>query len=146
MNPAMKKIVTLGQSATTALYRRTNGKVGGSVKGLPVMLLTVPGRKTGTPHTVPVAYFDHDGKYLVCGSAGGMANDPQWFKNLRAAEHAQLRIGAETTAADARVADGAERDQLFREIVERAPFFADYQRKAGSRFLPIAVLTPATKP
>ncbi|MFI6869079.1 nitroreductase family deazaflavin-dependent oxidoreductase [Nocardia sp. NPDC050406] len=145
MNPMLKKIITLGQSATVAVYRRSNGKFGGSVKGLPVALLTVPGRKTGQPRTTPVVYFDHNGAYLVCGSAGGMKQDPQWFKNLAAAKHAQMRIGADTHEVSARVAEDPEREQLFAEITTRAPFFADYQRKAGGRVLPVAVLTP-TKP
>lgn len=144
MNPMLKKMITLGQSASVALYRRSNGKIGGKVKGLPVALLTVPGRKTGQPRTTPVAYFDHDGGYLVCGSAGGMKHDPQWFKNLAAAKHAQFQIGAVTTELTARVADEPEREQLFTEIVARAPFFADYQRKADGRQLPVAVLTPTT--
>lgn len=144
MNPLITKAMALSNSAASALYKRTNGKVGGSAKGLPVLLLTVPGRKTGKPHTVPVAYFEHGDGYLVCGSAGGMKDVPQWTRNLEAAKHAQIRIGSDTSEVDAHVAHGAEQDELYREIVTRAPFFADYERKAG-RTLPVAVLTPAAK-
>jgi hypothetical protein len=69
------------QAAITAnvwLYRRTNGRVGGrGMGGLPLLLLTVPGRRSGAPHTVPVAYFGHSAGYLVVGTGmGGSKRTP----------------------------------------------------------------------
>ena len=125
-----------------ALYRRSNGRIGGSAKGTPVLLLTAPGRKTGTPHTVAVAYFEHNGGYLVTGSAGGAKRDPQWIRNLRATPRAHIQVGAEQIDVEVRVTHAAERDELWRNVVTaQKPFFARYQEKAG-RLIPVAELTP----
>ncbi len=72
MNPGTRKAAQTGTRANVWLYRRTNGRVGGRGMGrLPLLLLTVPGRNSGRPHTVPVAYFDHNGGYLVVGTGMG---------------------------------------------------------------------------
>ena len=69
MNPVSRKATQAGTKTNVWLYRRTNGRVGGRGMGrLPLLLLTVPGRNSGTPHTVPVVYFDHNGGYLVVGT------------------------------------------------------------------------------
>jgi len=125
-----------------ALYRRSGGRIGGSAKGIPVLLITAPGRRTGSPHTVPVAYIEHDGGYIVTGSAGGTKTEPQWFRNVRATRRVQIEIGHERYDAEVQVPDPAERDRLWQDVVlERAPFFAKYQEKAG-RTIPVAVLSP----
>lgn len=142
MNAVMKKVMRTANALAVSLYRRSNGRIGGSAKGKPLLLLTVPGRKTGTPHTVAVAYFEHNGCYLVTGSAGGMKDDPQWIRNLRVVPRAQIQIGAEKTDVQARVSEPTERDQLWRDVVlAEAPFFAGYQEKCD-RVIPIAVLNP----
>ncbi|MEV7965442.1 nitroreductase/quinone reductase family protein [Sphaerisporangium sp. NPDC088356] len=142
MHPALKSAMRTSTAAAVWLYRRTNGRVGGTAKGLPLLLLTVPGRKTGTPRTVAVACFRHDGGYVVIGSAGGMKNNPQWIGNLRAAGWARIQLGGEEHDVDARVTEGTERDDLWAGVVlARAPFFSRYQEKSG-RVIPIAVLHP----
>jgi deazaflavin-dependent oxidoreductase (nitroreductase family) len=124
------------------LYRRSSGRIGGTAKGLPVLLVTVPGRRTGKPHTAPVAYFEDEGRYVVTGSAGGSKPDPQWFRNLRATARARIQIGDSQYDVEAQVAEGAARDHLWQDIVlARAPFFAKYEEKAG-RIIPVAVLSP----
>src|SRR6266487_3920681 len=110
MNAAARKAIQAGTQANVWLYRRTNGRVGGRGMGrLPLLLLTVPGRHSGTPHTVPVAYFDHNGGYLLVGTGmGGTRAVPQWFLNLHAAGtgHIQVRDGEHDV--DARLASDAE--------------------------------------
>jgi deazaflavin-dependent oxidoreductase (nitroreductase family) len=132
-----------GTRLAVFLYRRSNGRIGGSAKGHPLLLLTAPGRKSGHPHTVSVTYFEHNGSYVVVGSAGGMKNDPQWIRNLAATPTAHVQIGAEQTDVGVRIAEGEERDRLWREVViAQAPFFAGYQEKTG-RTIPLALLEPA---
>jgi len=142
-NRFMKKAMRAANAIAVSLYRRTNGRIGGSAKGLPVLLLTVAGRRTGAPFTVPVAYFKYGGGYVVTGSAGGMKEDPQWIRNLRAAGTAQVQNGgADGCTVDAHVLDGAERDDLWQNVVlANAPFFAKYQEKSG-RVIPVATLIP----
>jgi deazaflavin-dependent oxidoreductase (nitroreductase family) len=136
--------LALRAAGTTAvwLYRRTGGRIGGTAKGTQVLLLTVVGRKTGRPFTVPVSYFRHGSDYLVTGSAGGMKHDPQWIRNLKAAGQAEIEIGRERVAVDGRVTSGAERDELWRGVVlAQAPFFTEYEQKSG-RVIPVATLVP----
>ena len=109
-----------------------------------MLLLTVAGRTSGLPRTTPVSYFEHDGGYLVVGSGGGSPAEPQWMRNLRAASRAHVQIRARHLDVDVRMAQGEERDTLWRDVVvRRAPAFAAYEPKSG-RTMPIAVLTPVT--
>jgi deazaflavin-dependent oxidoreductase (nitroreductase family) len=143
MNPVMKAVLRYGSRVSTALYKATGGRIGGRVKGLQVILLTVRGRKSGQPHTTSVSWFDYADGHVVVGSAGGFPQVPQWFKNLRGAPQAQVQVGRDVFTADVRVLEGSERDTVWRDVVlARAPFFADYERK-GNRTLPIALLTRA---
>jgi hypothetical protein len=80
MNLAARKAVQAATKANMWLYRCTNGRIGGrGMNGRPLLLLTVPGRRSGALHTVPVVYFDHSGGYLVVGTGmGGSKTTPQW--------------------------------------------------------------------
>ena len=87
---------TLGRGANAVnrrLYRASGGRLMGKLRGMPVLLITVAGRKTGTMHTNPVMYLEDDGRYVVTGSGGGSAAEPQWFKNLRSTHEAEIEIG-----------------------------------------------------
>jgi len=142
MNPVMNKAIQAGTKANVWLYRRTNGRAGGRGMGrLPLLLLTVPGRTSGTPRTVPVAYFDHHGGYIVVGTGmGGTKETPQWLLNLKAAGKSRIRIRDQEYDVNAHLASGAERDELWPQIAARAPHFAKWQERTG-RTLPIVVLT-----
>ena len=140
--PVVQRLGGAVNRLAVRLYRRSGGRIGGSAKGLPVAVLTVPGRRSGTPRSVPVVYIEHDGAYVVAGSAGGMKAEPQWFRNVRATDQVRLEIGTTSVAADVHVPDAADQDRLWQDVVlARAPFFAKYQEKAGRR-IPVAVLTP----
>ena len=142
MNPVARKAVQAGTKANVWLYRRTNGRFGGRGMGrLPLLLLTVVGRNSGTPHTVPVAYFDHNGGYIVVGTGmGGSKAIPQWFLNLKAAGKGHIRIREREHDVDAHLTSDADRDELWPQITARAPHFAKFQARTG-RMLPIVVLT-----
>lgn len=144
--PLVRRLFRALNRLAVALYRRSGGRIGGSAKGLPVLLVTVPGRRTGTPHTVPIAYIEHDGAYIVTGSAGGGKDEPQWFRNLRVSRCVQIETRDDGPYdADVTVLDTAERDRLWHDVVlDSAPFFAKYQEKAG-RLIPVAVLTPTQR-
>ena len=79
MNQVMKRAMRAANTAAVWLYRRSGGRIGGTAKGTHVLLLTVAGRRTGRPFTVPVSYFKHGSDYVVTGSAGGAKHDPQWM-------------------------------------------------------------------
>jgi deazaflavin-dependent oxidoreductase (nitroreductase family) len=146
MNLVARKMMAAGNNAAAWVYRRSRGRLGGSAKGLPVLLLTVSGRKTGKPRTVPVAFFEHGTSYLVAASAGGGKANPQWIHNLGAAGKGHISVYREEFDVDARIVDGHEREELWREVVlAEAPFFANYEEKSG-RTIPIALLTKHSRP
>ncbi len=142
MSAVARKAIQAGTQANVWLYRRTNGRVGGRGMGrLPLLLLTVTGRSSGTPRTVPIAYFDHNDDYLVVGTGmGGSKRAPQWFLNLKAAGKGRIRIRGREHDVDAHLTSGPERDELWAQIAPRAPHFARFQARTG-RTLPIVVLT-----
>ena len=134
---------TAGKGAVFA-YRRSGGRIGGkALGGAPVMLLTVAGRKSGEPHTTAVSYFEHEGGYVVVGSAGGTPDDPQWFRNLRKAATASIEVGGSPRrTVGVRVLRGEERDHVWNDVVlARVAAFAKYETKSG-RTMPLALLTP----
>ncbi|HEY3436173.1 MAG TPA: nitroreductase/quinone reductase family protein [Actinotalea sp.] len=144
MGGIVRRIMRAANAMSVATYRRSGGRLGGTARGVPVLLLTVRGRSSGTPRTAPVAYFDHGGAYLVVGSGGGMKAEPQWMRNLRVAQTAHIRVGRDERDVEVRITDPAERDELWRTVVvARAPSFAAYEQKSG-RTIPIAVLTPTS--
>lgn len=143
LNPLLRRAFRAANPLAVGLYRRSGGRRGGRAKGLPVLLITVGGRRTGEDHTTPVVYFDVDDGYLVCGTGGGMAPEPQWFRNLRRTDHARIQVGADARVVTVRVLDRAERDRALNDaVLPRAPFFAKYEERSG-RVIPIALLTPA---
>jgi deazaflavin-dependent oxidoreductase (nitroreductase family) len=142
VNPVLMRLFRSANPLAVRLYRRSGGKRGGTAKGLPVLLVTVRGRRSGLERTTPVAYFEVDGAYLVSGSGGGMAPEPQWFRNLRRADRAMVEVGRDVRPVAARVLDRPERDRVWADVVlPRAPFFAKYEERSG-RVIPLALLTP----
>jgi len=142
MNTVTRKAAQAGTKANVWLYRRTNGRIGGRGMGrLPLLLLTVPGRNSGMPRTVPVVYFDHHGGYLIVGTGmGGSKAIPQWFLNLQAAGKARIRLPGREYDVDVDLISDAERSTLWPQIAVRAPHFARWQVRTG-RVFPMAVLT-----
>jgi len=142
MNPVTRKAIKAGAQANVWLYRRTNGRIGGRGMGrLPLLLLTVLGRKSGMPYTVPIAYFDHNGDYIVVGTGmGGSKETPQWLLNLEAAGKGHIRVRERECDVDARPTSDAERDELWPQIATQAPHFAKWRARTG-RTLPLVVLT-----
>ena len=135
------RLVVFGKNAHTFLYRRFDTRIFRTIKGQPILLLTVAGRTSGTPITTPVVYLRDGASYVVAGSNGGMKPEPQWFRNLRAASAANIEVDALRTEVTVRVAEGAEYERLWAARVRTAPFFEGYASKSG-RVIPLAVLTP----
>ncbi|MEU4690741.1 nitroreductase/quinone reductase family protein [Actinoplanes sp. NPDC023714] len=127
--------------ANVRVYRTTGGRVWNSMLGMPVLLLTVSGRRTGIVRTKPVIYFEDDGSYIVVGSLGGEPTEPLWFRNLRAAKTAAVQVGPRTTEVDVLVVEGEERERLWKKATELASFFTAYQART-ERVFPLARLTP----
>jgi deazaflavin-dependent oxidoreductase (nitroreductase family) len=132
-----------------ALYRSDPEKAhmwdstpGGGPGVLPTLLLTTTGRKTGAARDAPLIYGESDGSYVVVASRGGTPTHPLWFMNLEAHPECELQVGAKHLRARARVAEGPERERLWRQMAEIYPPYDEYQEKAGARVIPVVVLEP----
>ncbi|HEY5857671.1 MAG TPA: nitroreductase/quinone reductase family protein [Aldersonia sp.] len=145
MNPVTHKLMSIGNHVMSALYRRSNGRIGGKAGGgVPVLLLTVRGRKSGQDRTTPVGYFLHDGAYVVAGSANGADTDPQWFRNLAHSDEARIRVRDTDIPVTVRIPTGSDRDDLWTNVVvATVPAFGKYEKKTD-RTIPVAVLTPVS--
>ena len=126
------------------LYQRTNGKVGGNVQGLPVLLLTTIGRKTGKKRIAPLGYFEQDGCYVITASYAGSDHHPGWFHNLRNNPRVALQIRDKRLTAIAEPADPTLRQQLWDKLVELAPGYATYQERT-TRVIPMVLLQRASR-
>ena len=127
-----------------SMYRRLEGRAMGGSPDEPVVLLTVPGRRTGLPRSACVRAIRSGDEYLVWGTASGRPHDPDWFRNLRHAGRATLQDGHEVREVVAQEVTGAERDAVWQDVVvARLPAVERYARKAG-RTIPVARLTTTT--
>ena len=145
MNPILK--VFLG--ANVLLFRATGGKIGSSMFGGRVLLLTTKGSKSGKNRTVPVMYFEDGKTRVVIASAGGSAAHPAWYKNLSQYPGVTVEEKGRRYAARADVAVGRERARLWEKVVSEQPRFAEYAKKAKGREIPVVVLNeadPDTRP
>ncbi|WP_344137434.1 nitroreductase/quinone reductase family protein [Pedococcus bigeumensis] len=123
------------------MYRRMDGRAMGGTKDAPVVMLTTVGRRSGLPRSTCVRALRRPDGYLVWGTGSGSPRDPDWFQNLRAAGETDLQVLSERMRASARELTGAERDEVWRDvIVATLPGVAKYARKAG-RPIPVALLT-----
>ena len=121
-------------------FRTHEGKVGGPYAGVPLLLLTTTGAKSGEPRINPVAYNTDGERLVVLASKSGAPIHPDWYYNLVAHPDVRVEIGTETFEARATVAEGAERDELFAKRVAVMPNFAEYQAQT-TRTIPVVVLT-----
>jgi deazaflavin-dependent oxidoreductase (nitroreductase family) len=128
---------------TTAVHRRvyrwTGGLVGSDLGGLPTLLLTTTGRKTGLARTVPLPYFPHPDGVMVVASFAGDPKHPAWYVNLVANPDVEVQIKARRFRATATPAGPDERPAVWASLVALAPQYADYQRMTP-REIPIVVL------
>ena len=138
MNPLFK----LFTAAHIRLYRATSGRIGSSMMGARILLLTTVGNKSGQPRTVPLMTFAAGGKDYIVASAGGAPGDPAWYKNLKARPEVTVQLGARVFTARAVTAPEAERDRIFGGIAARMKNFASYEKKAAPRKIPIVRLDP----
>lgn len=122
-------------------FRRNGGKVGGQFEGFPLLLLTSTGARSGAERVNPVAYFDIDDKIYIVGSAAGRDKAPAWVHNIRANPTVSVEIGADPArAATAHEVPRDVRDRLYEVVVERAPGFAEYEKRTD-RVIPVFELT-----
>jgi deazaflavin-dependent oxidoreductase (nitroreductase family) len=120
-------------------FHARGGKVGGMFEGLPLLLLTTTGAKSGQLRTTPLVYGTDRDRLVIAASKGGSPTNPDWFHNIVSNPEVTVEVGTEAFLARATVATGAGRQRLFDLLVDVTPQLAETQRST-SREIPIIVL------
>lgn len=123
------------------LYEATGGTQGGTLRGLPCVVLTSVGAKSGMLRKTALMRVEHDGLYAVVASLGGNPKHPVWYFNLKANPHVELQDGADRRDYEAREVTGDEKAIWWERAVAAYPDYASYQKKTD-RQIPVFVLTP----
>jgi len=122
-------------------YRLTGGRLGGKfTRGAPICLVTVIGRKSGEPHTIPLLYLADGDDLIIVASKGGMSKHPVWYLNLVANPRCEVELGRERTSMVARPVTGDEKAELWPRLCAMYPDYAGYQART-SREIPVLRLT-----
>lgn len=140
MSISARTLRTLGR-LNVPVYRLTRGRLMGKVGRAPVLLLTSTGRRSGQQRTAPVLYMADGERLIVIGSNAGNRSAPAWSHNLKANPDAEVEIGARRRSVRARVAEGAERAELWRRMNDEYAGFDDYDART-SRDIAVFVLEP----
>jgi deazaflavin-dependent oxidoreductase (nitroreductase family) len=123
------------------LYESSGGIKGTTMRGMPVIILTSKGAKTGKLRKTALMRVEHDGQYAVVASKGGAPQHPFWYYNLVANPLVELQDGPHKRDYLAHLAEGTERDVWWQRAVEAYPDYAAYQVKTD-RVIPLFVLVP----
>jgi deazaflavin-dependent oxidoreductase (nitroreductase family) len=145
--PAMPRMKDVAAKVIAGFHRTvftsTNGRLLNKVAGMPVLMLTTTGRKSGQPRTtmltVPV---QEDGRLVIVASYGGDPRHPAWFLNLK--EHSDVKVvfGGHRQDMRARVADAEEKERLWPKVTAAYKGYAGYQERT-TRDIPLVILEPA---
>jgi deazaflavin-dependent oxidoreductase (nitroreductase family) len=145
------------EAANISVFRLSKGRVGGTIFGAPVVLLTTSGRTSGRRRTKPLLSLEDGTSWIVAGSRGGTTRNPDWYENLLAFIRSTTTAGAakltppeveaaagHRVAVKPRVLHGPERELWWSELVGVYPKFEAYQQRVPHREIPVVRLTPGT--
>jgi deazaflavin-dependent oxidoreductase (nitroreductase family) len=122
-------------------YVETNGEEGHHWNGVPTLLLTTKGRKSGKLRRTALIYGRSGSSYVVVASKGGDENHPSWYLNLSENPEVAVQVGADDFVAMARTADESEKPELWRLMCQIWPSYEEYQSKTD-RPIPLVLLDP----
>jgi deazaflavin-dependent oxidoreductase (nitroreductase family) len=125
------------------LIESSGGTQGTTLRGMPVVVMTNRGAKSGKLRKTPLMRVEHEGRYAVVASQGGAPEHPGWYYNLLADPHVELQDGTLKQDMVAREVTGDERAQWWRRAVEAFPPYREYQFKT-TRTIPVFVLEPVS--
>ncbi len=126
-------------------FEASNGSEGNTLRdtGLPIIVVTSRGNKSGKIRKTPLMRVEHDGEYLLVGSMGGAPKNPVWVYNIRAhPDEVTVQDGAERLAVHVRELEGDERDRWWERAVAAYPPYAEYQERTTRR-IPVFLATRA---
>jgi len=121
-------------------YVETDGEVGFLWReGAPILILTTTGRSSGEESSTPLIFGEADGNYVIVGSQGGTPKHPDWYLNLAETPEVGVQVKADKFRAQARTAEGEERERLWKQMNGIWPHYDEYQTKT-EREIPVVVL------
>ena len=130
--------IKLFMSINSLLIRLSRGRIGSKLGSQTILILHTIGRTSGQERSVPIAYFEHEGAYLIVASNWGKDRNADWYLNLKKTPRAKLEINGEIVPVTAREAEGDEYERLWKFASGRHPQYLDYQ-KMTARHIPIMV-------
>ncbi len=139
-NYTQPDLLLLGDDHVRA-YRESAGEVGYLWNGVPTLLLTATGRRTGRKLTSPLIFARDGDDYLIVASTGGAPRHPNWFLNLQAKPEAEIQVKAETLPVVAHAASANEKPRLWKIVTDVWPNYDVYQSRTD-RDIPVVVLSP----
>ncbi|MEV5650058.1 nitroreductase family deazaflavin-dependent oxidoreductase [Nocardia sp. NPDC052254] len=124
-------------------FEASNGALANTLldRGIPIIMVTSIGAKTGKLRKTPLMRVEHNGEYAAVASLGGAPKNPVWYYNLKANPTVELRDGDIVKDYTAREVTGDEKAVWWERAVAAYPDYADYQTKT-TRQIPVFVLTP----
>jgi len=147
-SPMTRRVMKYAGRAHVAVYRATKGRIGSRFrvgaalrKPAPVLLLDHVGKKSGRSYTSPLLYLLDGPDVVVVASTGGVAKDPQWYRNLMAHPDTQVQIRGDVRPVRARTASREERGALWPRLVETYADYDNYQSWTD-REIPVVILEP----
>jgi F420H(2)-dependent quinone reductase len=125
-------------------YESSGGREANTLRdtGLPIVIVTTRGNKSGKVRKTPLMRVEHDGEYALVASKGGAPSHPVWYYNLLADPTVTIQDGPEPLAFTVHQVEGAERDRWWERAVAAYPPYAEYQEKTERR-IPVFVASRA---
>ena len=120
------------------LIKISNGKIGSKLGTQTILILHTTGRKSGQPRSIPIAYFFHEGKYLIVESNWGKDNHADWYFNLQKYPQASIEVNGRVIKVNANFAEGEEYARLWEYVTKKHAPYLEYQ-KMTERKIPIVV-------
>jgi deazaflavin-dependent oxidoreductase (nitroreductase family) len=124
-------------------YQETDGEVGYEWNGVPALLLTTTGRRSGQPRTNALIFGQDGEDYLIIASMGGAPKHPNWYLNLVDHPGADIQVRGDHIPVAARTASAEEKPRLWKVMTDIWPNYDVYQSRTD-REIPLVVLTPRT--
>ena len=119
------------------LYEGSGGTKGTTLRGMPVIIVTNRGKKTGAIRKTPLMRVEMDGNYVLVASKGGAPKHPYWYHNLKADPVVRIQDGTKIQQMTVReIKNSDERRLLWEEAVKAYPPYQEYQKKT-ERIIPI---------
>jgi deazaflavin-dependent oxidoreductase (nitroreductase family) len=137
--PNNRLMISLLSKTHTFWYRATGGAFGSRLRGMPVLLLTTVGRKSGQPRTTPLMYMEDGENIVVVASNSGDDRDPGWWRNLKTHPEATIQLKRDRRTVHAERATAEEKARIWAELIAKNADYDEYAKRT-TRDIPLVIL------